>query len=148
MPPPFWPFNFQLAKSPAHDTWYAPITVDIDVTAANDRETVGVMHHRRAWLQRDVLPAGVDQIEVLVALGRDRSIPDHAVFGMIDDVGVADIGVRAHRRNADAQIDHPTVLELARDEVGHLLAVQSLGPAHLRRSWRFEGHNPSGAGGT
>ena len=50
--------------------------------------------------------------------------------------------------NADAQIDDPAVLELQRDAIGHLLAGQSLGVAHRRRSCRRLGQMPSGGGGT
>src|ERR1019366_4659991 len=70
------------------------------------------------------------------------------ILRMIDDVGVADIGVRTHCRDANAQIDDPTVLELARDEVGHLLAIEAFAAAHRRRSCRLVGQSPSGAGGT
>ena len=94
-----------------------------------------MMHHRRARLQRDVLAAGVDQVQIFLACRCDRAVADHAVLRVIRDVAIADIGVRAHRRNADTEIDDPAILELERDAIGHLLAVQSLGSsAHRRRS--------------
>ena len=60
----------------------------------------------------------------------ERPVADHAVLGVIDDLGVADVGVGAQRRHADAEIDDPAVLELQRQPVGHLLARQALVVAH------------------
>ena len=107
------------------------------------------MHHRRPRLQRDVLAAGIDQVEIFLTRRCDRTVADHAILRMVDDVAIADVGVGTHRRNADTEVDDPAILEFECDAVCHLLAVQTFGrSAHRRRSCLRVGHNPSGAGGT
>src|SRR5690349_1202376 len=108
-----------------------------------------MVHDGGTRLQRNILPAGIDKIQILLAARCYRPIADNTVLGMIGDVAIADVSVRAHGRNADAEIDDPAVLEFKRDSIRHLLARESLGgSAHRRRSWRRVGHNPSGGGGT
>src|SRR5689334_3389118 len=108
-----------------------------------------MVHDGGTRLQRDILSAGVDKIQILLAARCYRPIADNTVLRMIGDVAITNIGVRAHGRNADAQIDNPAVLKFKCDSIRHLLARESLdGSAHRRRSWRRVGHNPSGGGGT
>src|SRR5262249_14207281 len=80
---------------------------------------------------------------------------DDAVLGMKDDLPLAEIEIRAQRRDADAEIDDPTVLELHRQPIAHLLPRQPFRAAHrallsassLAMSAGRCGHHPSGGGG-
>ena len=102
-----------------------------------------------------MLAAGIDQVQILLAGAGQRPIADHPVLGMEDDLLVAEIEVRAQRRDADAEIDDPAVLELHRQPVAHLLSGQPLGVAHrpllsascFATSTGRCGHQPSGGGG-
>src|SRR6516165_12715445 len=108
-----------------------------------------MVHNRGSRLQRDILAAGIDQIEIFLARRCNGAVPDDAVLRMINDVAIANIGVRAHRGNTNTQVDDPAVFEFECNTVRHLLAAETFGrSAHLRRSWRRVGHSPSGAGGT
>src|SRR5437868_3506799 len=103
-----------------------------------------------------MLAAGIDQVQILLACAGERPVADDAVLGMEDDLLVAEIEIRAQRRDTDAEIDDPAVRELHRQPVAHLLPGQPLGVAHrplLSASYFATsagrcGHQPSGGGGT
>src|SRR3712207_3915930 len=82
------------------------------------------MHDRRAGVQRDMLPAGIDQMQIFPAGAGQRPIADHAVLGVEDNLLVAEIEIRAQGRDADAEIDDPAILEFHRQAVAHLLPAQ------------------------
>ena len=103
---------------------------DVDAAAANETERIGVMHDRRAGIQSDMLAAGIDQVQILLAGAGQRPVADHPVLGVKDDLLVAEIEIRAQRRDTDAEIDDPAVRELHRQPVAHLLPGQPLGVAH------------------
>ena len=124
IPPPFCPAIFQFAKSPFCGDLIGAEHGHVDAAAANEAERIGVMHDRRAGVQRDVLPAGIDQMQIFPAGAGQRAVADDAVLGVEDDLLVAEIIIRAQGRDADAEIDDPAVLELHRQPVAHLLPGQ------------------------
>src|SRR5207253_10162688 len=85
----------------------------------------GVMHDCRARVQRHVLAAGIDEVQILLARPGQRAIADDPVLGMEDDRLVTEIEIRAQGRDADPEIDDPAVLKLHRQPVAHLLAGQA-----------------------
>mgnify|MGYP000941351450 CR=1 FL=1 len=95
---------------------------DVQVAAAHHRERVGVVEERAAGQFGDGLLAGVDQVVVFLALGRRGAHAQHAVLGVQDDFAVGRQVVGHQRRQADAEVDVPAVLELARGARGHLVA--------------------------
>ena len=96
----------------------------VDIARADERKGVGVVGDGRAELQRHVLPSGIHQVDVLLALRGQRPVADDAVLRLKEDVGVAEVVVGAERRHPDAQVDHPTVQKLHREAVAHGLPVQ------------------------
>src|SRR5579862_3544883 len=103
---------------------------DVDAPRANEAERIGVMHDRGARPERHMLPAGVDEVQILLAGAGQGAVADDPVFGMEDDLPVAEIIIRAQRRDADPEIDDPAVLEFHRQPIAHLLPAQPLRVAH------------------
>ena len=86
-----------------------------------------------AWCTNDApvrnvtycLPALISHGFDLV-LGRLRPHPQHAVFGMEDHLPLDRHMVGDQRRDADAEIDAPTLGNVAREARGHREAAQGL----------------------
>jgi hypothetical protein len=53
------------------------------------------MHDRRTWPQRDMLTAGVDEMQILLARCGERAVADDPVLEMENDLLVAKITIRA-----------------------------------------------------
>src|SRR5205814_2334774 len=120
----------------------------VDPPAADQGEGIGVVHDCRARLQCDVLAAGINEVQILLARRGERAVADYPVLGMKDDLFIAEIGIRAQGRDADPEIDDPAVAEFHCQPVAHLLAGQPLRPlAHRPMLPGGCGHHPSGGGG-
>ena len=61
---------------------------EVDMATADHREGVGMDEHRGAGHQRDIFLRGVDQVLVLLALGRVRAGTEDAVLAMQHDLTV------------------------------------------------------------
>ena len=123
MPPPFWPAgHLPVGEIAVLGDLVGAEHGHVDLSAADQREQVGVMDDRGTRPQGDVLAPGVDQVQILLPRWGERAVADHPVLGMEDDLLVAEIEIRAQGRDADAEIDDPAVVEFHRQPVAHLLA--------------------------
>ncbi len=104
------------------------------MAAAHHGEAVGVVEEGGAGLQRHGLLAGVDQVPVLFALGRRFAEIEDAVFRMEDSLPAGRLVARDHFREADAEIDISTVLDVLRGAPG------DLGVGKLEVFCGFDGH--------
>jgi hypothetical protein len=76
--------------------------------------------------QRDVLLAGIDQPRVDIGFGRRRTHAQDAVLGMEDHLALQRHVVGDHGGNADAQIDVPSLGDVAGNARRHLRAAERL----------------------
>ena len=98
----------------------------VHIASPDDGERVCMVDDGRTLLQGDVLPTGVDQVDVLFAFCRQWPIADDPVLRLEQDVRVTEIVVGAEGGHAHSQIDHPTVLKLHSQAVAHGLSFQGL----------------------
>src|SRR6185436_10870244 len=94
----------------------------VDVPAADHGEGVGAGEEARAGDRRDGLLAGVDEIRIDLALGRERADAEQAVLRLQGDVDAGRDVVGDERRDADPQIDVEAVAQLLRRALRHQLA--------------------------
>ena len=109
-----------------------------NLAAADHPERGRAVKVRSAIQLGDGLLAGVDQICVLFAVDRKRTHAKHAVFRLQRHVHAFGDVVGHQRRNPDAEVHIPTVLQFLRGTCRHLIAI----PSHyavltVRCSMRF-----------
>ena len=100
----------------------------VDVAAADHRETVCGGKIARGRQLGDGLLAGVDEVGVLLAFEWKRAGAEHAVLALELNVHAGRNVVRHQRRNADAEVDVEAVPQLAGGTFRHLLSC----PGHGR----------------
>ena len=83
-------------------------------------KAVGMMEECGARLQRHRLLAGIDQVPVLLALGRGLAEIQDAVLGVKDRLPARRLELRHHLGKADAEIDIGAVLDVLRGAPGDL----------------------------
>ena len=97
---------------------------EIQMPAARDGKTVGVMHIAAAGAQRHMRRAGVDQEWIDLVRRRRGPDADHAVLGMEDHLAIDRHEVGDVRRNADAEIDQPAFGYIASRTLGNAVAIE------------------------
>src|SRR5579883_2866633 len=75
---------------------------EIEMAAANERKTVGVVHVGAAGTQRHILLAGIDEPAVDLIRLRRRSHAEHAVLGMKNHLALDGHVIGHFERRADA----------------------------------------------
>src|SRR4029077_5939966 len=78
---------------------------EIEMTAADEREAVGVMHVGAAGEQGDILLAGIDQPAVDLVRLRRRAHAEHTILGLDDYFAVRRQVIGDQHWYADAEID-------------------------------------------
>src|ERR1700759_2272789 len=96
------------------------------MVTADHRKAVGMVAEAAALVHRDVLLAGVYQPGLDLVLRRRRAHAQPAVLGVEDDLAAVRHMVRDQRRDADAQIDIPSLLNIRGGMLRHLLAAEGL----------------------
>ena len=90
--------------------------------AADHPEAVGMMHVGAALAQGNILLTRIDQPGVDVLLRRRRPHAEHAVLGVKNHLAIDRHVVGDHGGNADAEIDIPTLGNVARSARRHGVA--------------------------
>src|ERR1041385_1127298 len=83
-----------------------------------------MMEVRAAGEQRHRLLAGVDQVLVLLAGSRAGADAEHAVLAVQDDLAALGQVIADQRRQADAEVDHRAIRDVARHARRHLVAIE------------------------
>jgi len=99
----------QLARSPFLGDLEPAEHAEIEMPAAHQPETVGVVHIARTGDQGHMLPARIDQPRVEVFRARRRPHADDAVLGMQHHLALRRHVIADQRRDADAEIDVPAL---------------------------------------
>ncbi len=111
----------------------------IQMPAARDGKTVGVMHIAAAGAQRHMRRAGIDQERIDLVRRRRGPDADHAVLGMEDHLAIDRHEVGDVRRNADAEIDQPAFGNIACRTLGNAVAIER-GKFKVRHALFLQGH--------
>jgi hypothetical protein len=96
----------------------APQHRQVQMAAADEAEGHGAVEGRSARQGADRAASGVGELLVLEPLFRQREHADDAVLRLEEDLDVARQIGGDERREADAEIDEVSLLELARDASG------------------------------
>ncbi len=99
--------------------------------AAHQGKAVGVVEIAAAGAQRHMLAAGVDEPRVQGFGFRRRPHADDAVLGVKDHLALGRHVIRDQRRDADAEIDRPSLGDVAGNARGELVAFERFPSTHL-----------------
>ena len=89
-------------------------------------EPLGRVEVRHTRIQRQELPARVDEVNVLLPRLRHRPVPQHAALAVVRHAPPLGDELRTQRRYPDAQVHHVAVLEFPRHPHRYDFPVESL----------------------
>ena len=97
---------------------------ELDVLTADHRKRGGAVEVDRTGQGRDGLLARIDEVRVDLRLRREGPHPEDAVLALEFHGDALGNVVRHERRDADAEVDVPTVPEFLRDAPRDAILVQ------------------------
>ncbi len=92
----------------------------VEMAAPHHGEAVGMVEEGGPRLQGDRFLSGIDQVPVLLALGRRLAEVEHAVLGMENRLPTRRLELRHHLGKADTEVDIGAVLDVLRGPPGDL----------------------------